>query len=288
MKRSVRTEHRKKRLYDSPVRLVAVVVLAIIFAELTEEFSLCLRPDSGFVRHIVIDVFYMVLTLSPVLYWFVFKPLLMHIGNQERTEDALRVSQEQLRNLSSRAMVIQEQERKKIAMELHDDVGQAVNFIKLQLRSLRKKLAEGQVEARDDVDAVAEYLDWTIEKVRRLSRELSPGMLEDLGLSAALKGMFNDFRKHYGIEGTIDISNIIDQLVSHQDRIFIYRIFQEAMANISKHAMARTVSMNIHHNAENLFFRLKTTGRDLMSGKLLTGTSRNAGWGSLSCVSGRG
>lgn len=251
----------KKRLYDSPARLLVVIVFAVIFAEASEEILSFLNNGLQPGPDVIIDVLYMVIFLSPVLYLFVFKPLLIHIENQKRTQEALRVSQDQLRNLSLQVMVIQEQERKKIAMELHDDVGQAMNLIKLQLRSLRKKLLEEQVTARDDINSIAECLDGVIGKIRCLSRELSPSMLEDLGLGAAFRGMLNDFRNHYTIKGNIDISHSIDYLVSHQDRIFIYRIFQEVMSNISKHAMARTVSVHIGNNDDNILFSIEDDGK---------------------------
>lgn len=256
----------RKKLYDSPTRLVFLIVLAIIFAESAERFFAHGTSTVSVILETIADVLLMVVFLSPVLYFFLFRPLLIHIKNHKRAEEALRKSEEQLQYISSQAMVIQEQERKEFAMELHDDLGQVLNIIKLQLRSLNGKLRNDQVEARDDIEVIAQFLDGSIESIRRLSRALSPCMLEDLGLTAALKGLTEDFRNNHDIEGVTEIAPI-DYLVSDCKRIFIYRILQEAMANVAKHAAARTVSVEIKNDAQNVFFSVKDDGLGFDAGE---------------------
>lgn len=275
---SVDPKRGKKKLYDSPVRLLSLIVLAIIVAETAERFFIHDSDPSPVYFSIILDVLLSVIFLSPVLYFFLFRPLLIHIENHRRTEEALRKSEEKLKYLSSQVMVIQEQERKEFAMELHDDLGQVLNIIKLQVGSLSRKLRKDQVEARDDIEVISQFLDGSIESIRRLSRALSPCMLEDLGLTAALKGLIEDFRNNYDIGGATDISPI-DHLVSECEKIFIYRIFQETLANIAKHAMACTVTVNVCHDDTNILFSIKDDGRGFDVGEAAAKDFSNRGLG---------
>jgi signal transduction histidine kinase len=267
--RNVGPDRGKKKLYDSPARLLFLIVLTNPPAETAERFFAHGTDSASVVLDIMIDVSLMVIFLSPVLYLLLFKPMLIHIDSHRRAEEALRTSEEKLQYLSSQIMFIQEQDRKQFSMELHDDLGQVLNIIKLQLRSLSQKLQRDQVEARDEIEVAAQFLNGGIESIRRLSRALSPCILEDLGLTAALKGITNEFRNTCDRGGVTEIAPI-DHLVSDRDRIFIYRIFQEALANIAKHAMAGTVSVEVKNNDRNVLFSIKDDGQGFDAGEVAT------------------
>jgi two-component system sensor histidine kinase UhpB len=96
----------------------------------------------------------------------------------------------------------------------------------------------------EEVENTQDYVDQVLESIRGLSRELSPSVLEDLGLSAALHSMAEDFATHSGIETSVSMTEA-DDLFPPESQILIYRIFQESLTNISKHAEARHVSLAI-------------------------------------------
>ena len=105
-----------------------------------------------------------------------------------------------------------------------------------------------------------QYIDFTIENVRRLSRDLSPSILEDLGLSAAIEWLLSDFTRYYDIETNIDTRDISD-CFSLEKQIIIYRIFQEALTNIAKHAGAGKIEVLIKGDGGKILFSIKDDGR---------------------------
>ena len=115
------------------------------------------------------------------------RDLRFELGERRKTEGALRESETQLRRLSTMLLTTQEAERRRIATELHDEVGHALILIKLRLGVVRKALRDDQAETRDDCQHLAQAIDQLIEDIRRLTRELRPTVLEDLGLAGALR-----------------------------------------------------------------------------------------------------
>jgi signal transduction histidine kinase len=109
-------------------------------------------------------------------------------------------------------------------------------------------------------DETRKYLNEIIENVRRISRDLSPSILEDLGLAAALARLISDFSKHFNIETSHDIKDV-DNLFSGETQIIIYRIFQEALANIGKHAQATHVSIVVKKQDKMVLFLVKDNGK---------------------------
>jgi PAS domain S-box-containing protein len=162
------------------------------------------------------------------------------ISGHQQTEAALRQSERRLRRLSSHIITAQEKERKRISMELHDDLGQSLSLLKVQLSSIQNRLNGNGTAVADDLQETRQYLDSVIENVRRLSRDLSPSLLADLGLTAAIDWLINDFKRYYTFEISRDIETI-DTLFSSEKQIILYRIFQEIMSNIAKHARASHV-----------------------------------------------
>ena len=174
-------------------------------------------------------------------------------------QNALQESAERLRLLSSHLLTARERERRRISLELHDDMGQVLTALKLQLRSLERGLREDQQALRADCEHAVCYVDQIIDNVRRLSRDLSPSILEDLGLSAALRWLTDDVCRHYNIEFSVEIQDV-DDLFSKEAQIIIYRIFQEALTNIGRHAHATHVSVVVKKKDGNPYFMVKDNG----------------------------
>ena len=182
------------------------------------------------------------------------------IEEHNQVGEALRESETQLRDLSSRILTAQETERRRVSRELHDELGGALAVLKLRLSSMGKNLGEDQGKVREECETNLKYIDELIECVHRISRDFSPSILEDLGLSAGLRWLIDNFAKHYNIGVTLDIIEL-DHLVSPDAQIVIYRIFQEALTNIGKHAHAKNVSVVIKKEGDWISFALEDDGR---------------------------
>jgi PAS domain S-box-containing protein len=180
-------------------------------------------------------------------------------AKRRRAEAALRASEERLRYLSSQLLHAQEKERRRLALELHDDLGQSLMVLKLQLRAIEKTVPPDQWKTREACARSLDYLNEVINSVRRLARNLRPAVLEDLGLSAGLRVLTEEFRAYHEIDISLETDDI-DGLFSQDDEINIYRIFQETLTNIAKHAQATRVNLVITRQADCVTFKVMDDG----------------------------
>ena len=131
------------------------------------------------------------------------------VTDRLQTEESLKESEARLRHLSSRLLDAQERERKRLAAELHDELGHALLTIKLQLRALERGLTPEQKKLAEDIEALQPFIDGVLDNVRRLYFDLSPGNLEDLGLTGALRQILDEFAKnHKNIRWQIRLDNL--------------------------------------------------------------------------------
>ncbi|MBM4299973.1 MAG: PAS domain S-box protein [Deltaproteobacteria bacterium] len=193
-------------------------------------------------------------------------------AEQRRVEEALKESKQELRGLTSQLMSIQEQERRRVARELHDELGQALTVLKINLVAIEDKLAPDQQPLKVNCEHMLSYIDTVIENVRRLSWDLSPSSLEDLGLSAALGYLAEETCRNHDMQCAV-VMDEIDHLFAPEIQINIYRIFQESLTNVVKHARAGLVSVNITREDGKVSFMIRDNGRgfnlnQIMSGKV--------------------
>jgi PAS domain S-box-containing protein len=194
------------------------------------------------------------------------------VTERKQAEDALRQSEKQLHFLSSQLLIAQEKERKRLSIELHDELGQSLMVLKLWLRSMQGSLREDQPELKRDCDEMTGYINEISENVRRLSRDLSPSILVDLGLSAAIRSLVTYFTKRCDIENSLDIMEL-DTKFSKEGQITLYRIVQECLTNIAKHAQATHVSVVIKEQDGHVYFCVEDNGKGFDVKKCL---SKNA------------
>lgn len=188
------------------------------------------------------------------------KGIIIDISEVEKKDMMLRESERKLRLLSSHLLTVQERERRRISMELHDEVGQSLTVLKLQIRSIKNKLNDRQTDLKEDCVKILKYVDQAIENVRRFSKDFGSSILEDLGLSAALRWLAEDFEKHSNVNVSLDIEKI-DNLFSRESQIIIYRIFQEAITNIDRHAHADQLSIVIMKKKNYVSFQIVDDGK---------------------------
>ncbi len=166
------------------------------------------------------------------------------ITERKHAEEGRRQSQKELRFLSSQLLTAQERERRRLSVELHDELGQSLMVLKLKVGSIQRLWAGGEPKLKEECDGMLEYINVITENVRRLSRDLSPSLLEDLGLTVAVRKLVKMNVQHSSIDYSLDIVEL-DDLFSPDDEIMVYRIIQECLTNIEKHAKAKRVEIVI-------------------------------------------
>ena len=182
------------------------------------------------------------------------------ITERVQAEEALQQSERKLRHLSSQLLKIQEQERRRLSLELHDELGQSLMVLKLKVRAIQRGLGGDLLKLGEECNEVIGYINDLTENVRRLSRDLSPSILEDLGLSAAVKRLVETSSKHSQIEMSLEMDEF-KGLFPMESQIILYRIIQECLTNIAKHARATHVLIEIRKRDHRLMCRVEDNGK---------------------------
>ena len=173
-----------------------------------------------------------------------------------------RLADAKLKELTQRIIDAQEEERGRVARELHDGISQMLVGVRYALELARRRLADNPA-AGESLSKGIDGLGQAIQEVRRISRDLRPGVLDDLGLGPALQALTDDFSKRAGIATefeTVVFRNRLDQ----EARIALYRIAQEAMTNIERHAGATQVSVSLKGHRSGAMLRIADNGRGMI------------------------
>jgi PAS domain S-box-containing protein len=172
---------------------------------------------------------------------------------------ALKRAQDQLRRLSGSIMANQEKERRAIARELHDELGQVLTALRMDAVWLSARLRQPDPTASDRALAMCHLIDRTIDEVRSLATRLRPGVLDDLGLLAALEWYITDFEKRTGITCIFKHRNVPE--VDGIGATAAYRIAQEALTNVTRHAAASQVKVSLQPEKGALTLSVVDNGR---------------------------
>ncbi|WP_035883573.1 sensor histidine kinase [Cupriavidus metallidurans] len=180
-----------------------------------------------------------------------FTVMLRDVTARVRAEAALQRSREELQALSDSILAAREDESRRVARELHDDLGQRLSALKMDLVMLETDLRAdcGAVRALKQVSAMHTVIDETIAAVRRISSDLRPALLDELGLAAALDWLAKDFSRRYAISVSTRTPEEID--VTEQAATAVFRIVQEALNNVVHHADASEAWVTLSHQNQN-------------------------------------
>ncbi|MFN7949272.1 MAG: PAS domain S-box protein [Blastocatellia bacterium] len=186
--------------------------------------------------------------------------VLNDVTELKRAEEELKASREELRNLAARLQAVREEERTTIAREIHDELGQALTGLKMDLKWLENRLPPEAQAPRNRLTSALELVSDTITAVRRIATSLRPGVLDDFGLSAAIEWQASEFESRTGIR--CQMARLPDELpVTEDQATAVFRIFQETLTNVARHAAATRVEVNLAQNDDTLWLQVKDNGR---------------------------
>ena len=181
------------------------------------------------------------------------------IAERQRAEEDLRESRDQLRALAARLQSVREEERTYIAREIHDELGQACTAIKMDLALIGRKLTKRQTKLLAKVASSIQLVDSAIVTLRKIASELRPRTLDDLGLPAALEAQAQEFESRTGIECSVSLPP--EPLMLDSDRsTAIFRIFQESLTNVARHARATRVEARLRRENNRIIFQVSDNG----------------------------
>jgi PAS domain S-box-containing protein len=185
------------------------------------------------------------------------------VTEQQKAQENLRASAEQLRALAARLSEIREEERKSIARELHDQVGQALTALKLDLEWTRGQLPAGAPpETRTRFAAMDALLDQTLDTTQRISATLRPAILDDLGLPAALRWQAAEFTQRTGVACETGLPDA-DPPLAPATALALFRILQEALTNVARHSGAKNVRIGLTREGPSAILTIADDGRGI-------------------------
>ena len=188
------------------------------------------------------------------------------ITERKQAEEALKQSRDQLHALTTYWQAAIEAERALIAREIHDEFGQSMTALKMDLTWLAKRLPEGD-EKLERLAGMNALVDDSIALMRRIATDLRPNLLDDLGLNAALEWQAKEFSNHSGIPCRVNLPEQdlnLDLALSTT----LFRIFQEALTNVARHAQATHINANLQYKDQTVILTIQDNGRGISESEL--------------------
>jgi signal transduction histidine kinase len=192
---------------------------------------------------------------------------------EERTADlaasreAVEQNEEQLHTLTGRILTAQEEERRRIAQDLHDDVNQRLALLMLDMQGIDRRLEASAADVQQSVRSVLKGLEELSDDVRYMAYRFHPSILDDLGLKAALQRLLDDFSSRTGVK-TLFVHQPFDHTLEKTAATALYRVVQECLSNISRHAKATRVEVEVTVEEEGMVVMVRDDGRGFDPGAL--------------------
>ncbi len=194
------------------------------------------------------------------------------ITERKKADEELSQSREQLRVLLAHLQSVREEERTRISREIHDELGQSLTALKIDLSWLARRLTHEQEALAEKVVDMSRLIDLNIQTVKRIAAELRPGLLDDLGLTAALEWQAEEFEQRQGIRCELRIRPT-DMTLDREISTAIFRIFQETLTNIVRHAKAGRISVVLEKKPRGLVLTVRDDGRGITKKQIASPTS---------------
>ena len=247
----------------NPVRRVA----GLAHAERVEAEGVCRRKDGSRLRVAMVRVPVSIPGAEPVVY-----AIYRDITEHERAAEELHRSLDQLRALAARVQTVREDERTRVAREIHDVLGQALTAIKIDISSLLRESPSDKGPGAARIGSVLQLLDDTIRVVRRIATELRPGILDDLGLAAAVEWAAEEFQGRTGTRVHVSVPDA-EIAIDPARATAVFRIFQETLTNVARHANATRVDVQLATEGSSLTLEVHDNGLGFSEMRLSAGTS---------------
>jgi signal transduction histidine kinase len=191
----------------------------------------------------------------------------------KRAEERIRKSRERLRNLSGRLQAMLEEERARISREIHDELGQALTAMKIDLSLIRRGLlTDGMAEKSAKVHEIELAAARIIRTVRKIATDLRPGILDELGVIAAIKWMAGNFQSRTKIVCNVAVLGA-DKISDTTRATAIFRIVQEALTNVMRHAAASQVNVTVEKKGDTLVVEVRDNGIGIKEGRVFDSKS---------------
>jgi signal transduction histidine kinase len=193
--------------------------------------------------------------------------LRQEVAERKKVEDQLRASEENLRALAAHLQSVREEERARISREIHDELGQELTGLKMELTWIVKRLPKGQRALAAKADATMLLIEQTIQSVRKIASGLRPAVTDQLGLAAAIEWQVKDFRKRSGIRCKLTLPAEMPNLDQEQATA-MFRVCQELLTNIVRHAEATRAEVVVRVDGGKLTLAVEDNGKGIGGVKL--------------------
>jgi signal transduction histidine kinase len=170
--------------------------------------------------------------------------LVAEVAERMQTEQSLESSRQELQQLASRLLCVQEEERRRISRDLHDDINQRLALLAMEIEAVERQLSSSPVHVGRAVRAIQDRVVELSEDVRHLAYQFHPSILDDLGLSIALQRLVDDFTVRSNVQGSFGHNNI-PGVVPQEIATCLYRVAQESLNNVARHAQASRVDVEL-------------------------------------------
>ncbi len=192
----------------------------------------------------------------------IFTAILWDLTERKKTEEELKRSREELRILTARLQQAREEERTVVAREIHDQLSGALTVLKMDLSFLANRIPREDAALTDKAETMSRVIDATLNSVRNIATQLRPSVLDDLGLIAAIEWQAEEFQNRSRIQCRVDLE--CEQVALDKNRsTAIFRIFQEALTNVARHAGASEVWVRLTAAAGSFILQIRDNGRGI-------------------------
>ena len=184
------------------------------------------------------------------------------ISERKQAEEKLKRTSKLLRELATHLQSVREEERTMIAQEIHDELGQVLTALKIQISLLANKLNANQAPLKEKINSLSDMIDASVESVQKISSKLRPGILDELGLIAAIEWQAEEFEKLTNIKCSLVLPKQEIELEKNKSTA-IFRIFQESLTNIARHSQATKTAISLFNHQSNIYLEILDNGKGI-------------------------